>query len=102
MTREHRKSPRIPFSTVVKVTSKEDKWDVSSIDISVGGMYMISDIKPALGTELELEFDTRDVHLEVPAIVRWTNMNGFGVQFGLIGAKETHAINQIDSPSDLL
>jgi type IV pilus assembly protein PilZ len=31
----------------------------------------------------------------LPAVVRWTGKDGMGVQFGLIGARETHAITQL-------
>jgi type IV pilus assembly protein PilZ len=33
--------------------------------------------------------------LRLPAIVRWTKPDGFGVQFGSLGARETHAISQL-------
>jgi type IV pilus assembly protein PilZ len=35
--------------------------------------------------------DRRDPIL-LPGIVRWTNESGFGLQFGLLGARETHVI----------
>jgi type IV pilus assembly protein PilZ len=31
----------------------------------------------------------------LPGIVRWTNAHGMGVQFGLLGAKETHTITEL-------
>jgi hypothetical protein len=37
--------------------------------------------------------DTQDV--ELPGVVRWSNEGGFGVQFGLLGARETHSIARI-------
>ena len=30
-----------------------------------------------------------------PAVVRWVGATGMGVQFGLIGARETHAITEL-------
>jgi hypothetical protein len=30
--------------------------------------------------------------LRLPAIVRWSEKHGFGIQFGLLGAYATHAI----------
>ncbi len=30
-----------------------------------------------------------------PGVVRWTRSDGMGVQFGLIGARETHAITEV-------
>jgi hypothetical protein len=31
----------------------------------------------------------------LPGIVRWTKQDGMGVQFRLLGARETHAITEI-------
>jgi type IV pilus assembly protein PilZ len=31
----------------------------------------------------------------LPAVVRWVGDAGMGVQFGLIGARETHAITEL-------
>jgi type IV pilus assembly protein PilZ len=31
----------------------------------------------------------------LPGVVRWTRGGGMGVQFGLIGARETHAITEV-------
>jgi type IV pilus assembly protein PilZ len=38
--------------------------------------------------------DRRDPIL-LPGIVRWTNESGFGLQFGLLGARETYVIAEI-------
>jgi hypothetical protein len=66
-------------------------------DISVGGMYLVSSEQPAFGTELtivgRLPGAKKDVRL--PAVVRWTKEDGFGVQFGLLGALETHLISEL-------
>jgi hypothetical protein len=35
------------------------------------------------------------VAFALPCVVRWTGADGMGVQFGLIGARETHAITEI-------
>jgi type IV pilus assembly protein PilZ len=33
--------------------------------------------------------------LRVPAVIRWIKPGGFGVQFGLLGARETHALSEL-------
>jgi type IV pilus assembly protein PilZ len=33
--------------------------------------------------------------LTLPGVVRWVRNDGMGIQFGLLGAKETHAITEI-------
>jgi hypothetical protein len=66
-------------------------------DISVGGMFLEANEAPGFGTELTivalLPGATKEVRL--PAIVRWTKPAGFGVQFGLLGAMETHVISEL-------
>jgi type IV pilus assembly protein PilZ len=32
--------------------------------------------------------------MALPAVVRWTSKDGMGVQFGLLGARETHEITE--------
>ena len=34
----------------------------------------------------------------LPGVVRWNRDDGMGVQFGLIGARETHAITELTRP----
>jgi type IV pilus assembly protein PilZ len=33
--------------------------------------------------------------LVLPGVVRWTNPDGLGIQFGLLGARETYAISEL-------
>jgi hypothetical protein len=60
-------------------------------------MYLESSEHPTFGTELtlvgRLPGAKKDVRL--PAVVRWTKPGGFGVQFGLLGALETHLISEL-------
>ena len=69
----------------------------ASRDISVGGMFIESPSSPPLGAQITIELtlpgDKKVVQL--PAVVRWSKPDGFGVQFGLLGARETHLITEI-------
>jgi hypothetical protein len=42
-----------------------------------------------------LRFPGTKAELRLPAIVRWATPDGFGVQFGSLGARETHAISEL-------
>jgi type IV pilus assembly protein PilZ len=66
-------------------------------DISVGGMFMETDQAVTFGEEVTIviRVPTSRNELSLPAIVRWTNPGGFGVQFGLLGARETHALSEL-------
>jgi hypothetical protein len=35
------------------------------------------------------------VDLKLPGTVRWAKPGGLGIQFGLLGARETHSIAQL-------
>ena len=66
-------------------------------DISVGGMYLDSSEQPPFGTQLTLvgRLPGAKKELRLPAVVRWAKPGGFGVQFGLLGALETHLISEL-------
>jgi Tfp pilus assembly protein PilZ len=68
-----------------------------SRDISIGGMFIESDAPVAFGTELHIVLRLPNTRQDtrLPATVRWLNPGGFGVQFGLLGARETHAISEL-------
>jgi len=62
-------------------------------DISVGGVLIDGTDIPAFGTRVTLDFNAAELRgLKVPGIVRWTKPDGFGVQFQLLGARETHGL----------
>jgi type IV pilus assembly protein PilZ len=66
-------------------------------DISVGGMFVQTDEPAPFGAEVvvHLTLPSDNKELRLPGVVRWTRPNGFGVQFGLLGVRETHAITEI-------
>lgn len=75
---------------------ESSRVDVESRDISYGGMFLVGQSPCPVGTELVLMFDLPGIgRAQVPGFVRWHRADGFGVQFGLIGARETHAIGQL-------
>jgi PilZ domain len=66
-------------------------------DISIGGMFVESTEILPFGTEITIvgRFPGAKADLKLPAIVRWAKPTGFGVQFGSLGARETHAISEL-------
>lgn len=71
-------------------------------DLSQGGM-LIESLQPlAFGVEIVIRvpFATRGAPIELSGVVRWNHPGGMGVQFGLLGARETNAIAELTkSPS---
>ena len=61
-----------------------------ALDVGLGGMFIESVEVLAYG--LQLTVLVRGGAIRLPAIVRWSSGNGMGVQFGLLGARETQAV----------
>jgi type IV pilus assembly protein PilZ len=66
-------------------------------DISVGGMYIESETQVSFGTEVSIvvRLPNTKANARLPGVIRWIKPGGFGVQFGLLGARETHAISEL-------
>jgi len=60
--------------------------------VSLGGMFIEAAETPAFGTQLTIVTRLGGMDAKLPGVVRWAKPGGFGVQFGLLGARETHAI----------
>lgn len=68
-------------------------WTAQSVDISLGGMFLLGESQAVIGTEITLTFELPKLgRVTMPGFVRWSSARGFGVQFGLMGPRETHAI----------
>ena len=95
---EKRQHPRIPIQLDVSCESADGSVVTGSAsDISLGGAFIEAEEAPAFGSKVTIV--TRLPGLEpaarLPGIVRWSKPGGFGVQFGLLGARETHAITEL-------
>ena len=69
-------------------------FDAVATDMSLGGTRLEGAKVPEYGTQMTIVADlpgSSEVS-ELPATVRWTGSNFFGVQFGLLGAHDTHII----------
>ena len=66
-------------------------------DISVGGMFIETLTPAAFGAEVivHLTLPGSEAPCALPGVVRWVRDGGMGVQFGLLGAVETHVITEI-------
>ena len=67
-----------------------------SRDVSLGGMFLTGEVTPPIGAAVSLQFELRGLGaVTLPGFVRWVKSDGYGVQFGLLGARETHAIGKL-------
>lgn len=95
---EKRVHPRVSIDVNVTCELK-DRPAVTGIakDLSLGGMFIESGEPLPFGTQLIIVGRLPGMEREArfPAVVRWAKPGGFGAQFGLLGARETHAITRL-------
>jgi hypothetical protein len=96
---ELRRHHRVPFTEPVVFARKgsDKRMSGESTDISLGGMFIKTANGEPFGTEIviHLHVPGEPSAYALPAIVRWTGVDGMGVQFGLLGAKETYTITEL-------
>jgi hypothetical protein len=95
-----RRYERVPFDGPVEFVAKDSNEAATGRckDISLGGMYVQTPQALPFGTELvvRIALPGQNAPLSIPAVVRWRRMGeGMGLQFGLMGARETHAITEL-------
>jgi len=95
---DKRLHPRVPFGEIVTCeVSGGETLEGRARDISVGGVFIESEAPVAFGSEVTIVVRLPNTKAEsrLPGVIRWFNPGGFGVQFGLLGARETHAISEL-------
>lgn len=95
---DKRSHPRAPLDTNITCEVKGGATiSGSAKDISMGGMFIESEAQVTFGQEviILLRLPNAKADSRLPGVVRWIKPGGFGVQFGLLGARETHAISEL-------
>ncbi len=95
---EKRQFERAFFDDTVSVQHGNDTFEARARDLSVGGVYLLSDRKLAhnAAVVVTLKLPALVERGKPPAVlegvVRWIRDDGFGVQFGPTGALATYAL----------
>ena len=96
---ENRKFERTPIDEPLTFRAKGEVVAASGVgkNVSVGGMFIATTTVPAFGADIVvvIEAPREKSALMLPGTVRWKNNEGIGVQFGLLGARETHYITEL-------
>lgn len=99
MVEQRRSVPRATLNQQLTFKRKgaDEKLNGVGRDISVGGMFIETESPVPFNAEIVIltELPGERVPLSLPAVVRWTKPGGMGVQFGLLGARETHVITEL-------
>ena len=85
------------MSLPVEVEQGTGGFHAIAVDLGVGGMFVEASATPAFGVKIVIvvELPGAPRRARLPAIVRWINERGFGVQFLALGARETHALSEL-------
>jgi type IV pilus assembly protein PilZ len=81
----------------VELAGRDDKHPGRSRDLSLGGMFVETDFPLAFGAAIvvHVTLPGQRAAFALPGVVRWTRAEGMGVQFGMLGARETYAITEL-------
>lgn len=66
-------------------------------DVSIGGILVESAFPATFGDAIvvRIQLPAARGPLNLPGVVRWSHEGAMGIQFGLLGARETYAITQM-------
>jgi type IV pilus assembly protein PilZ len=96
---EQRRYERTPIDIALEFSPRDRAERVigRATDISLGGMYIETESPAPFGADVVVHvlFPGQRSPLSIPGVVRWAGPKGMGIQFGLIGARETHAITAL-------
>jgi hypothetical protein len=97
---EQRRAQRVPIDVPAQFTSRGSLNKVQGVakDISLAGMFVETASPAPFGGAVLVGFTLpgHRMPMLVSGTVRWPNKSGMGVQFGPLGARETHAIAEIE------
>jgi len=74
-----------------------DRSEARCRDVSLGGMFIDTATPLPYGTAVRVFLRLPGLRDEavIESVVRWSTPSGMGVQFGVMGARVTHALTQL-------
>ncbi len=95
--KEQRRFPRIPVTIPVQLAAPGGpRVPAVCRDLSLGGIHVDAELTATFGSPVDIYLPLEGMASDkaLPGVVRWTKGSQIGIQFGLLGARETHAITQ--------
>jgi c-di-GMP-binding flagellar brake protein YcgR len=88
---------RFEYELAVTIVHGEEEIHAVSKNLSLGGMYVVTDVDLPYGTDVTVRFRLPALKEETncAATVRWKKDDGVGLQFGSLRALEVWALNQL-------
>ena len=97
--RDDRAAKRASIELAIRFRHGDTVVDATARNLSVGGMFIETTAPAPYGTSVVVEVSLPGLTepSSIPSTVRWTSPQGMGIQFGVMGARETHGLLQIMS-----
>ncbi len=95
---EKRRHPRKEIRIAVAIAVGDGRRiEAMSRDMSIGGVFVETDSSaPFAGAvQVELTIPGAKQPMRIAATVRWTQPDGLGLQFGLMGVRDTHTLTEL-------
>lgn len=96
---EKRQFERVGLDDAVEVEHAGARFAARIRDVSVGGVYVVSERKIPFGDAVSIWLVLPAIAAKGPralsGIVRWVRDDGFGLQFGPTGALDTYALAEL-------
>ena len=80
---------------VFLVKGRDERGVGQTRDIGIGGVFVETAAPAPFGADIVVHLQLGGASYALPGVVRWVRSDGMGVQFGMLGAKETFAITEI-------
>jgi hypothetical protein len=98
---ERRQPTRVPVELPLVVEHAGGQFRAVARNLGLGGAFIEADQAPAYGTRVAvlIELPGTAELSSLPAVVRWQNADGFGVQFLQLGAHATYALSALTTAS---
>ena len=96
MSQNVRSSQRYDVQLSVEVSIGDQKHVSTTRNLSLGGAFMDTDVKPPFNARVTLKFSIPNQRepIQVGGVVRWSDPGGFGVQFDGLRARDVWALGK--------
>ena len=96
MSQNVRSSQRYEVKIDVELTLGEKQHVVKTRNLSLGGVFVDTDVKPPFNSRVSLRFSIPNQRepIQVGGVVRWVDPGGFGVQFDGLRARDVWALGK--------
>jgi hypothetical protein len=95
--RERRQHPRIPLAIEATIIMDDgSQLHGTTRDVGMGGIFVEIQGTFVFGVKVQVEVKLPKYGTTLlPGTIRWIEPIGVGIQFGLLGAKDTHGLSEL-------